>query len=153
MDNIKLIVSEVNGVLTDGTNPIDELGNIPFKNFYIEDFEATNALKKKGIMVVFMSMDNCISYHLFRRKNLPFYWAQRDKYKTLLDILRRYNVTADEVLYVASTLSDIKCATTVPNSFCPLDSNKFLINRCTTLNANKGNGVLTELYLSYFKGN
>ena len=149
MEGIKLIVSEVNGVLTDGTNPIDELGNIPFKNFYIEDFEAVNELKKK-VKVAFISTDSCISYHLFRRKNIPFYWAPKDKYKILLEILRRYSVTLDEVAYVAGTLSCTKCVTTVPFSFCSSDSNKKLLDICTALEKPSGRGVLTDLYLRYF---
>ncbi len=149
MEDIKLIVSEVNGVLTDGTNPIDELGNIPFKNFYIEDFEAINELKKK-VKVVFISIDNCISYNLFRSKNIPFFWAPKDKYSILLEILRRYNVTLDETVYVAGTLSDVKCATTVPSSFCSFNSNNKLLDICSRLDVPSGKGVLTELYIRYF---
>jgi len=152
MQGIKLIVSVVNGILTDGTNFIDELGNVPFKKLYLEDFEAINELKRCGLKVVFLSSDNNISYHLFRRKNIPFYWAQKDKYKILLEIVRRYNVTLDEVLYVASSISDIKCATTVPISFCPLNANIKLLDVCTVLDRKFGEGVLTDLYFKYFRG-
>ena len=152
MQDIKLIVSEVTGILTDGTNFIDELGNVPFKKLYLEDFEAVNELKRQGFKVVFLSTDNSINYHLFRRKNIPFYWAQKDKYKVLLEIVRRYNVTLDEVAYVASSISDIKCATTVPVSFCPPNSNVQLLNICTVLESKSGEGVLTDLYLRYFRG-
>ena len=150
MENIKLIVSEVDGILTDGTVPIDELGYTSNKSFFVGDFEEINQLKKK-VDVVFISSDNQISYHLFRRKNIPFYWAKKDKFGTLLDVLRKYSVTAEEVVFIGAFLSDVKCATMVPNSFCPLGSNIKLSNICTSLSVPSGKGVLTDLYLRFFQ--
>ena len=150
IDNIKLIVSEVDGVLTDGKVPIDELGNTNFKLFYQPDFEAINLIKSK-YKIVFLSSDNSVTYHLMRRKNLPFFWSKKDKYKVFLEILRRYNVTAEEVIYVASKISDIACVTTVTLSFCPVNSNPKLISMCKVLNVRSGEGVFEELYWKYLK--
>lgn len=46
MNDIKLIVSEIDGVLTDGTYAEDELGNVLYKHFQSKDFDAINILKK-----------------------------------------------------------------------------------------------------------
>ena len=150
MDNIKLIVSEVDGVITDGLAPIDELGNIPFKNFYLEDFDSINELKK-ACNFVFLSSDNAINYNLFRNKKIPFYWAQlKSKKDILLGILRRYNVTPEETIYIGSKASDIECMKLVPLSFCPEDSPKSIASIGSTLSSKAGKGVLTELYFHYF---
>ena len=150
MENIKLIVSEVDGVVTDGKVPIDELGNVPFKNFNMEDFEAINELKK-SCQFVFMSSDNNISYHLCRRKNIPFYWANtKPKRDILLDILRRYNISAEETIYIGSKLSDVECLNMIPFSFCPSNSNSKVLSIGNSLDAISGGGVITELFFRYF---
>lgn len=142
MSNIKLIVSEVDGILTDGFSSIDELGNTLFKNFFTSEFEAVNKLKK-FCPVVFMSNDNAISYNMCRRKNLPFFWAKRDKRSTLLQILRKYNVTAEDVLYIGSKLSDTKCINMIPKSVSTIDGLGVLHIDSPY--------VLTKLYRAYFK--
>lgn len=145
MNKIKLVVSEIDGIITVGNQPIDELGNTPFKNFYMPDFEAVNKIKAV-CPFVFLSSDNSVSYNLCRSKNTPFYWAPKDKRKTLLEIMRRYNVTADDTIYVGSKISDISCMQMIPNSFCVGD---FETYGPTALTSYPGEGVLTELYLNY----
>lgn len=145
MNNIKLIVSEIDGVLTTGSDPVDELGNTVFKHFYMADFEAINKLKEKCTFV-FLSSDNTINYNLCRRKNIPFYWAKSDKGGILSSILMRYNVTAEDTLYIGSKISDIPCMRMIPVSFCTDDTLGF-----KSFDIIPGKGILTELYLKYFK--
>lgn len=148
MQEIKLIVSEIDGVITTGVDPVDELGNVLFKNFFIPDFEAINKLKAI-CPFVFISSDNAVSYNLTRRKNIPFYWTNKsDKLSILQQILMRYNVTSDETLYVGSKLSDIPCMQMVPVSFCTNTTLGFPTFYCKA-----GEGILTELYIKYFKKN
>ncbi|MBV5347127.1 hypothetical protein JZU46_02775 [bacterium] len=145
MKNIKLIISEVDGVITTGTNPVDELGNSIFKNFYMADFEAVNKLKEDYIFA-FLSSDNSVSYNFFRSRSIPFFWAKKDKLSELSAILMRYNVTAEDTLYVGSKLSDIPCMRMIPMSFC---TNRLM--GFNTFDTAPGAGILTELYLKYFK--
>jgi 3-deoxy-D-manno-octulosonate 8-phosphate phosphatase KdsC-like HAD superfamily phosphatase len=139
---IKLVVSVVDGVLTDGKVPIDELGNVQNKLYCLSDFEAINYLKKKGVIVVFLSSDNYINYHLFRRKNIPFYFCKnKDKYSTTVDILRRYGVLDDECLFIGSSLSDVKCMQMIKAAYCTnemIGFNKFYTE--------KGSGIFTEVF-------
>lgn len=126
---IKLIISEIDGVLTDGTYAEDELGNTIYKSFNHKDFSAINELKKY-YKLVFMSDDNKINYHMCQRKNLPFYWCKGavEKHSTLLDILRRYNTSLDNAIYIGAKLSDKKCLQSVPYSMCPDDAGEYLKN-------------------------
>lgn len=143
--DIKLIVSEVDGIIADPLYPIDELGNVPFKYFYGKDFEAINELKK-FFKFVFISSDNRVSYNLFRRKNIPFYWAEKDKRSILLEIMRRYNKAPSEVLYIGCSLSDISCMEVVDFSMCPSDSVYDVMQKATVkLDAQGGYGVLCEV--------
>ncbi len=155
MKNIKLIVSEVEGVLTTGQHPIDELGNTSTKEYYLPDFEAISRLKRI-CPVVFISTENAINYNLFQRKQIPFYWAKKDKAKLLCDILRRYNVTAEDVIYIGSKLSDLHCMDMVPTSFTT--NNILLANTkdkgytYRIFESYPGEGIMTELYFNIING-
>jgi 3-deoxy-D-manno-octulosonate 8-phosphate phosphatase KdsC-like HAD superfamily phosphatase len=156
MSKIKLVVSEVEGVITTGRQPIDELGNTVFKDYYFPDFEAINMIKKKFCPVVFLSSDNSVNYNMFNRRNIPFFWAKKDKRPLLSQILRRYNVSADDVVYIGSKLSDIPCMNMIPNSFT---TNELISHINGTagydydnLVTPPGEGVLTEIYLRLKSG-
>ena len=139
---IKLIVSEIDGVITSGVSQIDNVGITLFKDFYLGDFEAINKLKS-NFQFVFLSADNNVSYNICARKHIPFYWAPKDKRTTLLEILRHYNYSAEETFYIGSFISDVPCMRMIPSSFC---TNPLL--GFNTFKTTAGKGILTELYLN-----
>ena len=146
LPKLKLIVSEVDGVLTTGEIPVDEIGNVLYKEFCIKDFEAINLLKKH-FKVAFLSADNRISYNMCRRKNIPFFHDPKDKKAKLAEILKRYGVTPDEIMYIGSTYSDLECMRMVPFSVCPDDAVSDVINvSASTLPMLSGAGVFCALY-------
>lgn len=145
-EKIKVIVSEVDGVITDHISCIDELGNVPFKCYYMKDFEFINELKKT-FTFVFLSSDNAVSYHLCRRKNIPFYYAPKDKKGTLIKIMRKYNITPEEVIYIGSSFSDLECIQMIPFSLCPVDAVNDAKTICYhVLDNYGGGGVLEDVY-------
>lgn len=118
---IKLIVSEIDGVITDGLSQIDPVGTVVSKQYFLPDIEAINDLKKT-FKFVFMSSSNDINWAFCNKRQIPFFFAKRNKFKELLGIARRYNVQLDEILYVGSKLSDMECVSNVPLSVCTWDS-------------------------------
>lgn len=154
-EKVKVIVSEVDGIITEDLSPIDNMNNTLFKFFYKRDFEAINLLKKH-YNFVFLSADNNVSYNIMRARNIPFYWAKTSKKNTLVDIMRRYNVNPEEVLYVGCTFSDVECLNMVPLAVCPNDS-VYAVKRIihdrkdfygfdAELNIYGGGGVISVLY-------
>ncbi len=145
--DIDLIVSEVDGIITEGMILFDELGNTLFKEFYMKDFEAINLLRT-GFKFVFLSSSNSISYNLFRHKNIPFYWAQKDKVTEFRKIVQKYCVTSDRVLYVGCTFSDVECMQMCGATVCSSDSvNEVLsIVGVDMTSSMGGTGVLCDLY-------
>jgi 3-deoxy-D-manno-octulosonate 8-phosphate phosphatase KdsC-like HAD superfamily phosphatase len=146
--NIKLIVSEVDGIVTEGFSPIDEIGNVPFKHFFMRDFEAINNLKRE-FKFVFLSYDNSVSYNLCRRKQIPFFLADSPKNKKdkLIEIMRRYNVSPEETIYLGNSFSDMECLMLTPFSVCTYDSPKEVKEKSyLTLDVYGGNGVVCALY-------
>ena len=120
-ENIKVIISAVDGIITEYLSPLDELGNTLFKSYHMKDFEAINELKK-AYKFVFISKDQAISYNLFRRKNIPFYYAPQSKKEKLVPIMRKYNATPEHIIYVGCSYSDIESMKMAEVSFCTEDS-------------------------------
>ena len=146
LQNIRIIISEVEGILTDSWVPIDELGNTPFKNFNYRDFEAINILKRH-FKVVFISADNKVNYNLMRSKQLPFYYDAKNKKAALLSALKRYSLTPDEALYIGSSYTDIPCMRQVPFSVCPEDAVDDIKEiSAVVLPVYGGDGVFCKLY-------
>jgi 3-deoxy-D-manno-octulosonate 8-phosphate phosphatase (KDO 8-P phosphatase) len=146
-NKIKLIISEIDGVVTNGKYAEDEIGNIIYKNYQSKDFAAINELKRY-YKFVFLADDNRINYNMCNRKNIPFYWGknEKEKYNKLVEILHRYNCTPDEAIYIASKVSDKKCIQLIPKSFCPADAGSYLENICwAKFTIDAGNGILVEL--------
>ena len=147
LSNIKLIVSEIDGVITDGTYPEDEMGHVLYKVYQSKDFSAINELKRK-FKFVFLSDDNHVSYNMCKRRSIPFFWGrnENDKYDKLVEVLRRYSCTPDETVYIGSKISDVKCCRMIPKSFCPDDAGHYLKEICwAEFTTNGGTGIMSEL--------
>jgi 3-deoxy-D-manno-octulosonate 8-phosphate phosphatase KdsC-like HAD superfamily phosphatase len=150
--DIKIIVSAVDGIITDGRAPIDELQNVPFKNYCMKDFEVINEIKKT-FKFIFMASDNSISYNLFRARNIPFYWAPgtgghyKTKVKVLAEIMHKHNVKPDNVMYIGCSYSDVECMYLAEISFCTKDAPHTVSSSADyELPASAGENVLCELY-------
>ena len=151
---IKLIVSEIDGVITNGERAEDEMGHVLYKTYQSKDFSAISEIRKK-FKFIFLSDDNHINYNMCRRRNIPFYWAknEQEKYDRLIEILRRYSCTPDETIYIPSKINDQKCIQLIPKSICPDDVGKYLKEKCwASFIAKGGEGIMSELlYLLEFE--
>lgn len=147
--NIELIVSEIDGVITDGNAPLDYLGYSPFKFYCGKDFEVINELKR-NFTFVFLATDASVSYNIMRSKNIPSYFPSRQENK--LDILTKkimskYNMRPENILYIGNSLSDVPCMNLADISFALGDSvNKVRTASSWVLKTKAGEGVLCEVY-------
>lgn len=146
-ENIKIIVSEVDGVITEHLTGIGEFNTPLFKQFYLKDFEAINLIKKNW-QFAFLSSEAAINTSLCRKRNIPFFYAERSKLEVYNNqILRRYNVTPENVLYIGSSYSDVDCIRTSRFSICPEDSVGLVKNTADHVApVYGGSGVLCYVY-------
>jgi len=145
--NAKIIVSEIDGIITNGGRAEDEMGHVVYKVYQSKDFSALNEIKR-NFKFVFLSDDNHINYGMCRRRNIPFYWGrnEEEKYQKLIEILRKYSATPDETIYIGSKISDRKCLRMIPNSLCPDDAGEYLKDICFASFIEKGGqGIFPEL--------
>lgn len=152
LSKVKLILSEIDGVVTEHLVGMGEMGIPMFKQFCMKDFDAINFIKKYDYSFCFLSSDAYINLSLCRRKNIPFFHAERSKKDLFTKILQKYNVSAEEVLYVGSSYDDISCMQAAGTSMCPEDAVTPLLEIATqVIPVYSGAGVLSYVWDLLYK--
>lgn len=108
MRKIKLILTDVDGCLTDGSvyyGPNHE----KYKKFNMQDGMAIKLLKENNILSGIISSDNSEATR-FRAEDLKFdfiFISVKDKLQKFKEILDENNITAEEVAYMGDDIQDI----------------------------------------------
>jgi len=147
----KLIILDVDGVLTDGKKLYDKTGRGCYKTFCDRDFTAIKAFKAMGIPVVFLSGDPNVNEFVAYNRGIPFYcnrgpngYQCKSSFLPMLGAL--YGVTTDEMVYVGDDIWDIEIMKKVGRSFCPADSSYIVKNAASqVLNKDSGQNVIEDL--------
>ena len=105
---IRLLLLDVDGVLTDGRLALDEAGR-EIKFFHIRDGQGIRLLQLAGIKVGILTGRRSKAVD-FRAQELGIHLVFQkiqDKAQALPAILKKENLQADEVCYVGDDLSDL----------------------------------------------
>lgn len=147
LNNIKFVLSEIDGVVTEYLTGFGEMGIPMFKQFCTKDFEAINNIKRLGYGFAFISSDAHINMSLCKKKNIPFFFAEKDKRTTYVDkILNRFSLSPDNVLYVGSNYSDIVCLRMSGISMCPEDAPSMVRKEVSSIiPIYSGNGIICHV--------
>lgn len=105
---IKLIILDVDGVLTDGKIIYDNHGN-EYKVFNVQDGYGIELLKKKGVNVAFVSgrSSNIIEKRAHDLGVEDVYQGVNDKTTVLRQLLIKYKIDPKEVCAVGDDILDI----------------------------------------------
>ena len=124
MNNIKLFVTDFDGVMTDGKRLFNEQGN-HLKSYNIKDGLAIKNISKKGIITMILSGDNSnVTQHIGKRLKFDNVVIGCDeKLKYLNDFLQSKNISWDEIAYIGDDLNDIPVLEKVKFRFTPNDCN------------------------------
>lgn len=145
MKKIKLVLLDIDGVLTDGTKMYDLNFKIIGKSFHDHDFAAIKKFKSAGIKVVFVSGDDRVNLEMAENRGVDFIHAHKkeDRWKF---ILKGYQCDPDEVVFVGDSMYDIGLLKKVGHAFCPSDAMTEVKKVAYPLNAKSGRGVVLALY-------
>lgn len=147
---IKLLILDVDGVMTDGTKYYDREGVVKLKIFCDKDWTAIKRFRAIGINVVFLTGDP-YNISILENRNLHVI-ANRgsgyhsDKANYLNQILEQYNCTAEETAYVGDDLFDIGIMKKVKYSYCLLDSPRSVKQVAEVVPVNGGQNVIMNLF-------
>ena len=144
---IKMLVFDVDGVMTDGSITYDEDGK-EYKTFNAKDGHGIVRMNKSGFITAIITARNngTISH---RAKNLNFtelYQGYKYKLPALEELMQKYNLTYDNVSYMGDDLPDICILEKVGLACCPNDAVKEVKNICNFKSQyNGGKGAVREL--------
>ena len=146
---IKLIILDIDGVLTDGKKYYG-LDGLPFAKTYCDkDFTAIKRLRGAGIKVCFLSGDDRVNKAMATNRNIDFYSARgRDKADFISEFESIYKSKKDEMLYIGDDLFDKSIMEIVGHPYCPSDACEDIKLICGLKNIfsnSGGNNVIAEL--------
>ena len=146
--NIKFVITDFDGIITDNCVYIDEKGNMSRKlNF--KDIMAFSLLKKNGYNVAIISGEANSSIEVLAEKFdiKEVYQGVRNKLDILKNIVYNYSLTEEEFIYVGDDVNDFDSfifaiySVTVPNA---VDKIKKIEKIQITDNVG-GNGAFREI--------
>jgi len=155
LSQIQLIVSDVDGILTDGTISVSK--NQEFKTFHVEDALATSLLRLADIPISFISAraSAATTARLDELKIEHYFQGYINKVSALNKIIDIYKVDYKDILYIGDGFVDIPVmekvgfSVSVPNAHSEV---KELADFVTIKSG--GQGVLVEIvkYILKSKG-
>ena len=146
-NKIKLLLSDVDGVLTDAGMYYTEDGD-EFKKFCTYDGMGFQLLQKTGIKVgILTTEDRNLNKRRAIKLGLDFdFHGAKDKLKIVKDLCIKENITIDEVAYIGDDINCFSLLSHVGIAACPnnaVDKIKAIPN-IIQLNKNGGEGVVRE---------
>ncbi len=107
-NNIKLLILDVDGVLTDGSIILDNIEN-EFKSFHVRDGHGIKMLLRAGIDVAFITgRESKVVERRARELGIKeIYQKSFDKLAVYLLLTEKYSLLDEEVAYIGDDIVDI----------------------------------------------
>ena len=147
LSRIKIVLTDVDGVLTDGGMYYSKQGDV-MKKFHTRDGMGVTLLRKKDIPTIIVTKE---------QTEIVKQWSKKMKIKELFDgiknkelildkVCKKYKISSKEVAYIGDDVNDLGLLKKVGFSACPKDGIEEVKKICDyTCKAVGGNGVLREI--------
>ena len=144
---IKMVVFDVDGVMTDGSITYDENG-VEYKTFNVKDGQGIVRITKEGIITaIITARNNATVQHRFENLGMSrLFMGQKDKMIAMKQLLDEYNLDLSQVAYMGDDLPDIPVLKEVGLASCPNDAIDEVKELCHFISSkNGGRGAVREL--------
>lgn len=151
----KLILTDIDGVWTDGGMFYDQTGN-EWKKFNTSDSAGILFCKKLSIPVgIITGEDTNIVKRRAEKLNVEYlFQGVKDKLATANDLCTQLNITLAETAYIGDDLGDLKLLQNVGFSACPNNAPDYIKKKVHFVtNANGGEGAFREFVEEILKRN
>ncbi|MBQ8847996.1 MAG: HAD hydrolase family protein [Candidatus Gastranaerophilales bacterium] len=147
--DIKFVVSDFDGVFTDGSIYISEKNEVQ-KRMNFKDIMGVSMLLKKGINFGIISGEksNILDYFKDKFNLVEIHGGIRQKGIVLDEIMKKYNLKSNEVLYIGDDINDIAAMELVDYRIAPKNLNPILpfkVNNLQITDNYGGNGAIREI--------
>jgi len=145
--DIKCVIFDVDGVLTDGKLFFDLKGK-EYKSFHAQDGQGLKLLMQNGIDVAIIS-GRSSPIVTTRMKNLGVkhvYQGQENKTAAFSDLLNKLNLSPDQIAHVGDDLPDLALMVHTRLAIAVQDANPSILPYCHgQTNRNGGHGAAREV--------
>ena len=149
-EQIKLLIVDVDGIMTDGIKYYNRDGEVKLKTFCDKDWTAIKRFRAIGVNVVFLTGDgyNVMilenrNLHVITNRGKGFH---SDKANYLEDILEEYECSAEDTAFIGDDLFDIGIMRKVGYPYCVKNSPQIVKDNAQTLKYKGGENVLMHLF-------
>lgn len=120
---IKMIIFDIDGVITDGTVIVDVNGNEQ-KKVNIKDIDAIYELHDRGFKLVAITGENSEIVFYFKNRFPWDYFFQgiKRKKEIVQELQQRENISAEEICYIGDGKYDVESLAYVGLGICPADA-------------------------------
>ncbi len=150
---IKLLATDVDGVMTDGSMYYSEKGD-ELKKFNTRDGMAMQLLREKGIKIAIVTKENTkLVERRAKKLNVDdLFQGVENKLLALEKLKKKYGLDYSEIAYIGDDVNDIPVLKKVGLSICPSDAITD-VKRVSDYIAEKkgGGGVVREFYEQWEK--
>ena len=144
---IKIVLTDVDGVLTDGGMYYSKDGDI-MKKFHTRDGMGVTLLRKNSIPTIIITKEKTpmVKKWSSKMKIKKLYDGIVDKESMIEVISKEFHVKAEEMAYIGDDINDIKLLELVGFSVSPKDGIEFVRKKCDYIcKKNGGEGVFREV--------
>ena len=155
MKDIKILVLDVDGTLTNGKIYIDDKDN-SFKAFNVKDgFALVNWLKLGGEVAILTGKKSNIVEKRAKELGIKYIiQGSKNKKQDLKNLLKELNITFENVAYMGDDLNDLGVMKSVGFSACPKDSVQEVLEITNFISSkNGGDGAVREFLEHIMKKN
>ena len=145
--DIKIVLTDVDGVLTDGGMYYSSKGDT-MKKFHVRDGMAVNMLKKHNIPTIIVTKEkNRIITQWAKKMNVKkIFDGVLDKEKILKKVCKEFDVKTSNIVYIGDDVNDMALLKNVGISVSPADAWKNIKQIVDYVSEkNGGKGVLREI--------
>lgn len=149
--NIKLFITDIDGVWTDGGMYYDNTGN-EWKKFNTSDSAGVLFLKLLDIPTAIITGENTqiVQRRADKLKITECFLGIKDKVSIAEQLLKKYQLNWDEVAYIGDDINDIKLLEKVGLSACPNNASDYIKSLVDwQLTKNGGEGAYREFVETY----
>ena len=147
LKKIKLLILDIDGVLTDGSILIDSSGEV-LKKFDVKDGMGIKLLQEIGIEIIFLSggVSGAAQKRAEQLGVKSCFTGIKDKYIKIQHIQEKRSVTIDETAYVGDDINDIVVRPIVSLLFAPSNASSFILKKADiVLLSSGGSGAIREI--------
>ena len=146
--DINFIISDFDGVFTDNSVYIDAKGNESKKISY-RDVMAVSRWIKSGFNIAIISGEKSSAIEYFRKKFkiAEIHQDIRNKKEVVEKILKKYNLSEENFLYIGDDINDIAPMKSLKYIFAPKNAHKNVkaVENIQIIDIDGGNGVIREI--------